>query len=544
MRARQLRVRRGERGAVLVIVSVFAIVAIIMLAAVVDLGGQREQRKELTLSTDAAALAAAAVADTEDPQVTAQPNGTLVECDQVQFAPGAPNPDLFFSIQAMVDKYLEINGESDPFDCKVVRTAFKSGYVVVSATEIVDYAFGPALGIEQGGVSGASVAAIDVGPGGGLRPIGICGAMVALNVTVPPNFVELNFNDLWNSTSAGYDVVDSYVVRTIAPGVRSPARARLPIEKVNGGSCGDGSGGGSGNFGKLDFGGGTSTNCGTPGHFCKDLADGYFGSVSKQTKGDTGNNWGDQSSTIDSLSNLRSGGGLFWAPVYTNATNTGGNTQFTVAYFAQLRLLGYCVNSSAEGSAGTASPCTYSPTGAAADSTTYFDVEVSRMVEWVTGGPPVTDDARSRAPRLCAMTDDGGEIAAGCPAISTVTTTTTTTTSTTTTTTTTTLPPLPCVVTGDLVLTPARPVRQGKTDNLDVSLNVAAPVAVAPCTEIAIRIVRVDGGDVLDATPSPGTGSYSAVFPRSGQFKWRSGDYRAQVLVAGVLQRSTTFTLA
>ncbi|WP_436795472.1 pilus assembly protein TadG-related protein [Actinospongicola halichondriae] len=433
MRTGLTRRRRADRGATLIMVSVFLIVAVIMMAAVVDLGGQRQERKEVTLSTDAAALAAASLADTEDPDLLAVSAGTLVDCDQVGISPHAANPESFGTVRAAVDDYLSRNGGSSYVDCKVVRTSFREGYVVVSADEIVEYAFAPAIGINEGDVAGASVAAIEVNSGGGLRPVGIC----ALTTTMAgvSGYPEITLNDLYNTTSAGYDLdADGYVV-PVGDTTRTTVTARFAIDKVKGGECTGASGGGSGNFGKLDFGGSTSTSCTEIGHFCKDYADGYYGTLTNPTKGDTGNNWGNNANE-DSTLNLEQNVGQFWAPVFLGLAGNGGNADFSLLYFVQMEMVNHCFGAHA---------CKF-------DGATWFDFRVSRMLPFAEAGPPLTDDANQKRPRLCAVENDAAAIAAGCPQIVAGPTSTvapsssTTTTSSTTSTSSTTVAPL-CQIT-------------------------------------------------------------------------------------------------
>jgi hypothetical protein len=411
-------VRRGnDRGAVLVIVAVFAIVAVVMLAAVVDLGGLRQEKKEVTLSTDAAALAAAAVADTEDVDLVSAVLGSGVDCasvSQTTFGNGDPSE----SLQTLVDDYLSRNGQSVRLTCLVYRTGFKQGYVVVSANESVRYAFGPAVGQAEGAVRGASVAAIDVDPGGGLRPIGICGSTVSLKVVDRTSFVEFSLSGLASLTGSGGYKTDAagYIVPT-SGGAPTEIDGRFAIEFVKGGSCkGAGGPAGSGNFGKLAFGGNTSEDCDNTGYFCFDLREGYYDPVSNPTRGDTGNNWS-SSKTETSLTQLLSEG-KFWAPIFSTVTKSGNNTSATLTHFVQVELIGYCVGGSATGSGGTGTPCEFSETGREPDKTTYFDFRVSRIVPYVVTGPPLTDDAELKPPRLCAVSDSGAEVTKGCPSVS------------------------------------------------------------------------------------------------------------------------------
>ena len=426
MRASVRQRRRDDRGATLIVVSVFVIVAVIMLAAVIDLGNQRQERKEVTLSTDAAALAAASLADTEDSDLVSVPPETLVDCDLVGVSSLAANPEGFTNVRQAVDDYLARNGGSDFVDCKVARTSFREGYVVVSADEIVDYAFAPAIGVDSGDVAGASVAAIEVNSGGGLRPVGIC----ALTETMAgvAGYPEITLDDLYNSSSGGYELDgDGYVV-SVGDTARTTVTARFAINQVKGGECAGASGGGSGNFGKLDFGGDNRTDCGTQGYFCHDFREGYFGTLTNPTKGDTGNNWSNAANEASAL-NLETNVGQFWAPVFIGLSGPGNNADFSLLYFVQMEMVNHCFTGG----------CRFS-------GTTWFDFRISRMVPFTTAGPPLTDDANNKQPRLCAVDNTAAAIAAGCPRATGATTSTTapasstTTTTSTSTTTTTTAP--------------------------------------------------------------------------------------------------------
>ncbi|MFP5320527.1 MAG: pilus assembly protein TadG-related protein [Acidimicrobiia bacterium] len=486
-----MRRRNGERGAVLVLVAVFMIVAVVMVAAVVDLGGQRAERKEVTLSTDAAALAAAALADTEDIDLVSVALGTLVDCGSVGISMHAVNPEGFSNVQQAVDDYLTRNGDSNPVDCKVARTSFREGYVIVAADEIVDYAIGPALGIDSGEVNGVSVAAIEANPGGGLRPVGICGAMVSMAGV--SGYPEVSLNALATTGSGGFELdASGNVVSTSAPTTPTTFTARFPIEHVKGGSCNATTGpSGSGNFGKLDFGGATSTSCTEIGHFCKDYADGYYGTVSNPTKGDTGNNWSN-SQTESSTENLEDHVGQFWAPVYSVATGTGNNANFVLTHFAQMEMVNHCFSGS----------CKF-------DGTTWFDFRVSKMIPYLPAGPPSTDDADERPPRLCAVVNDAAKIAAGCPQlVSTVTTlppassttssstTSSSTSSTTSTAPTTTTTAPQCAATA---VSPAsgHALKNGSAQQLDWTVTVANE---ADCTNVSAYLDRRNGSGDLTLT--------------------------------------------
>lgn len=502
--------RRDERGSVLLIVVTFTLVAVVMTAAVVDLGGQREQRKELTLSTDSAALAAAGLAHTEDTSLTGETPGTLVDCDEVDIAPEAPQfeRDKYAHVQEVVDYFLEENGESQPVECKVVRTGFKTGYVVVSADEIVDYKFAPAFGQSAGGVSGASVAAIEVDAGGGLRPVGICGAMEGMDGV--DGYPEIALSDLWDSRDSGVPVdggysldADGYVIDSA--GVRNPFTARYPIEKVKGGSCGGGDANGAGNFGKLDFGGGTNTSCTEVGQFCKDYADGYYGSVPNPTNGSTGQF---SNTNEDSTTNIEDNVGQFWAPVYTGVDATGENVNFDLAYFAQMEMVNHCFLGN----------CKF-------DGTTWFDFRVSRMLPFVPAGPPVTDDANLQPQRLCAMENDAAAIAAGCPQFVATTSTSAPASS---------IPDPGCevasidTINGAVTLTSGSPKVTEQDAVYDVNF-----VDISKCSALSYRVYRMQGQTETTGSmqSDPAVGDTVRITLPSG-YAIASGTYEVQVLEA------------
>lgn len=366
----------GDRGAVLVIVAVFMIVAVIMTAAVVDLGGLRQEKKEVTLSTDAAALAGASLADLEDPQLVAA-GPTPVDCDLVEPDANAPNGDDFLTVQDAVDDYLGRNGGSSGLDCGVVRTGVRRGYVVVSADEIVEFAFGPAIGAASGSVAGVSVAAIQERPGGGgLRPVAVCADTSTLDGTAS-------------------DVRDLILEATSTGGVLNGGLGRdltFAVDKVN---DQDGCGIATGNFGQLDLNGGSNPGaCTNPDGFCWQMANGYSGSVSNPVSGDPGNNFVPSSGAIDGLIET---GVRFYVPVYDAAVGSGSTASFNVTHYLETVFVGYCLLpgcriKDAEG-----------------DPLRWFRWKVLRIANFATVGPP-----SATPPRLCAVDNDAGVITANC----------------------------------------------------------------------------------------------------------------------------------
>ncbi len=305
MRAKQLKRSsvHGQRGAVLPIVAVFVLVAVVMLAAVIDLGHQRENKKEITLSTDAAALAGASVADTEVSALTSQPAGTLVDCSSVTISPAAENSEGFTYVSEMVDHYYDDrNGGTNVPDCKVARMSYRRGYVLVSAHEIVDYNFAPAFGQDTGGVSGVSVAAIVDFFGGGLRPDRhlrgnrVDGRRVGLSRGLTQRPLQrrwqrrLQARWRWVRHPQDRPATDPDDVHRPVPDRQGEGRRmrgvdRRRIRQLR-----------QARLRRLH-----QHQLSILGHFCKDYADGYYGTIAPADKGRYRNNWSDAANEDSSV---------------------------------------------------------------------------------------------------------------------------------------------------------------------------------------------------------------------------------------------------
>jgi len=166
MRSRSV-IRRDERGATLVIFAAFLIVAVILTAAVVDLGALRAEKKEVTLSTDAAALAAVEAIDYTDPNAT----GDGTDCSSVRSVDPA-----YPSVEDVADRYLTENGQSVLGECNIFfgTPGANEMYLTVTASDAVDYAFAAATGQEGGSTSGVSSARAGSASIDGVLPIGVC----------------------------------------------------------------------------------------------------------------------------------------------------------------------------------------------------------------------------------------------------------------------------------------------------------------------------------------------------------------------------------
>ncbi len=379
---------RDDRGAVLIVVAVFALVAIVMLAAVVDLGGLRQQKKEVTLSTDAAALAVAGEA-----QLSGLGVGTY-DCSAV------PTETAGVYADTVAQAFLTKNGETAFLQCRVVVTDSNRGYVLVGGNKDVDFNFGPAIGQNSGAVNGVSAAAIRTDLGGGLRPLGLCSVESTLNVN-PADGQPFSIKD---------DVING---ATGADGsLVTPVDAVVQMEhlKKDQGNC-KLTDLASGNRGQLDLGnngGGNGGQCKNAapgeGNFSSDVAYGYFGDVPQNTDQDPGT---DFNSVTECLSALAAAGQHFWLPAYDSYDKR--SKTFHITHFVEGSLTGYCLQN------GNSQYPAVLPAGLACKLPTedepkkgaeWFRLTLYRAVPWKFGGPDPTLDAADEPPTLCAERDD------------------------------------------------------------------------------------------------------------------------------------------
>lgn len=153
---RHYRYRRtGDRGAVLVVVAAFMMVAVLFVAFVVDIGNQRQNRRQLTTETDAVALAVAQ--EWADASLT-----SWDECSDT----------LYASRLAVVNNPNQ-NAAANPA-CSFVSPNPFQGYVTVSDGETAEFAFGGVTGVEAGSTGASSTVAVSARRGGGLRPLALC----------------------------------------------------------------------------------------------------------------------------------------------------------------------------------------------------------------------------------------------------------------------------------------------------------------------------------------------------------------------------------
>lgn len=411
MRTRRLTARRGDRGAVLVIVAVFAIVAVLMLAAVVDLGGLREEKKEVTLSTDAAALAGVSLANMADPDLTTI--HSLVPCVNVGVDPvlsaAGKNPQNFGTVQQVVNDYLSRNGSSNPVDCRVARSGINQGYVVVSADEVVPYKFATAVGQQSGRVGGMSVAARATGLGGGLRPVGICAVERSLNEKSPGTNYAIETDILSQGT---LDARGVKVLGTPITVVMEKEHLKKDVDACNTGDA-------SGQRGQVNFDGKNGNGgqkCDDPAQppdsdqsYVESFRDGYHGQINSYVEQDSGNDFNSSQDCLDTLiaSNQR-----VWLPVYDSYDRS--RQSFQIVGFVEVEFEGYCLqNGSSENDPGNTTPCKYTELDAE-----WFRVKVygSFTPKSFPATPPLTSDAQASQSFICAYESGSALLQSQCTA--------------------------------------------------------------------------------------------------------------------------------
>lgn len=392
----------GDRGAVLIVAAVFTIVAVIMLAFVIDVGGLRAERKNVTLSTDAAALAAAGAANLDGVATGAY------SCASV------PTDTAGTTVEDVARTFLSANGRSVPasFPCEVIVTADKTGYVAVGADGAVDYSFGRAVGQSRGTTSGASLAAIKADPGGGIRPIGVCQ-------------FEQSLNDDPSDGSA-YDItVDVIDAPKTADPDGNMTQLVTPVDvlleknhlKKSENACGTDDG--AGQRGQLDLdgngggNGGQCTNSPKDGSYSDDVAEGHHGPIDQEVEPDSGN---DFNSVKTCLTQLVQSGERFWVPVYDDYVKDKSDRYYTIKHFLEVSLKGYCLNGEYQETNGTHA-CEFviddsDPKKPVTSEWYRFDITRVFTPTSFPAAPPLTSDAELLPPTLCGEEDSAAARAA------------------------------------------------------------------------------------------------------------------------------------
>lgn len=150
----------GERGAVLIIVAAFSVVSVIFLAFVVDIGNQRQDRRQLTTSTDAAALDVAK--RWADNSLEPLDSFTTISAEK-------------YDCSVDAEEYLDRNREiDDNYECEAEFFNGQLASVSVFSSGTTEYQVGGAIGVDSGRVNSTTSVRITSEPGGGLRPFAVC----------------------------------------------------------------------------------------------------------------------------------------------------------------------------------------------------------------------------------------------------------------------------------------------------------------------------------------------------------------------------------
>ena len=153
--------RRSQRGAVLPIVAVFTLVAAVFLAFVIDLGNQRQDRRQLTTATDAAALDVAQ--SWADNSLDPLPSFTSIDSTS-------------WDCSADAQDYLDRNrtDDSGTYTCTAEILNGQLGSVSVFSGGDVEFALGGITGQSSGNIGSTTSVRISSTGGGGLRPFAVC----------------------------------------------------------------------------------------------------------------------------------------------------------------------------------------------------------------------------------------------------------------------------------------------------------------------------------------------------------------------------------
>lgn len=281
------RTKKGQRGAAAVVVGA-SLTALFGAAAIgVDLGQQRSSHRSAVNTADAAALAAAGELGDGESETVACAKALLL---------------------------VDANDAGTMTECTVFTAASGAEAVRVKVTNTVNYTFAPVIGVSDGLVDGVTTVVYGAAGVSGARPMGLC--MSWLNGI--PELAN------WDQTSS--------------TGV-------IEVDYGNGGGQANACGGAAGNWGSLDFDGGSNSN-----NDQKDwIRDGYDGVLYPDTwvEGNPGAMAGWASSSLQSLVNS---GEIFPVPLFTSVSGgSGANAQFQVTGFVQVQLVDFKVNGSASG---------------------------------------------------------------------------------------------------------------------------------------------------------------------------------------------------
>ncbi len=286
-----MRVKRRDRGAVAVMVSVSMITIFGFTALSIDLGNAWQNRRQLVNATDASALAAA------------QEYALLgTGCGPIANSYVASNHD-----DAMLTSCTPSMG---------ALAGDTTGYVVVSAETTVSYAFAPLIGIDSTLVASTTAARYGIPIRvGGLRPFGLCWELLQ---TIP-EFVA------WRAS--GLPESDPVVIEYSKDSNPNACNGSDPVP---------------GNWATIDLDGGANSNADIQ-YWTLEGFPGLLGSGSYA--GDTG---AFSPSLASELQWLQDSEIKFGIPLFQSATGEGANATFEIVGFMSVQLIDYNTSGSQE----------------------------------------------------------------------------------------------------------------------------------------------------------------------------------------------------
>jgi Flp pilus assembly protein TadG len=308
----QLIDSRREDGAVAVIVAIFTVVLLGIVAFTTDFGMAYAQRQALATGADSAALA---VIHAEKVSQLANPTRT---CSTAIASDAASDSTIALA---------QVNANA-PFNAAIpasaITTTLSCPYGLLQATVVdnrtINTIFGGVLGRSTIGISRQAVAVMGVvDTVSGLSPFAVC-------------------------TNQAQAIIAKHLLDVAAS---KPDSAQLvSITKVWGSGTCDG-GGGSGNWGWLDFGqgkgdsalGGELTTGDTFGPLTLDTSTTPPSYSISGTPGNKGNG----KPVVDGMQTIMDN--TITIPVYSTVTGNGANAQYTVIGFMTLQMCGYMANS-------------------------------------------------------------------------------------------------------------------------------------------------------------------------------------------------------
>jgi len=314
----RLIVKRGEDGAVAIMTALLAVSLIVVAAFTTDFGMAYAQRQALATGADSAALAVIQTEYTTQLNYLNRTCATALAQDNA-LLPGDP-------AKASTIALAQVNANA-PFGTKiagsdVVTTTLscESGGTVLQVRVVVNRSMKPILG----GVVGTSPMNLNREAKAALGVVNSVTDLAPITVCI-------------NQSNA----IIAQHMADVAAGHPDQAQLVL-VDKVWGSGTSCDGGGGSGNWGWLDFGNGVSVpdlvsyiNGTKKTTVTLDASGSYWMNGTPGNKGNAGPVNSAMQGLMDSIVNL---------PVYSSVTGGGANTRYKVVGFLSVRLCGYQAN--------------------------------------------------------------------------------------------------------------------------------------------------------------------------------------------------------